>query len=144
MKKIGIDVGGVIIEKNNDAKDTSFDMNDVVFVEGALETIARLAQTYDLYIVSYCGKTREQKTRKALNIANIAISEDKWYFTRSREAKGPVCEKLQLDYFIDDTWQVVDIVSKICKSKTFWFRGKDIRKYNITSVQSWTEIAKHL
>lgn len=149
-KRVGIDVGGVIIRKDYSSveEDSSFDPEKTRFVEKSLETIAKLSQKYDLYIVSYCGKKREEQTRNALRAVNISIPEEKWYFTRSRQEKGPVCSKLELDYFIDDTEQVVRIVSKACpQCKILWFASNKKlpgNVFNVSPVLSWVDVENKL
>jgi len=58
-------------------------------MENCREVLERLnAAGHVLYVVSFCGKKREQETRLALNhyLSDI-IPEERWIFTRDRMLK---------------------------------------------------------
>ena len=77
MDTIGIDVGGVIIDRANDNTDTSFFSGNYLQsrpVEGAIEAIARLVKERfngNAYIVSKCGSKTEAKTKHWLKHHNV-------------------------------------------------------------------------
>lgn len=146
--RIGIDVGGVLVEKDGrGGGDTSFEESGPRFVIGALEAVNKLAsEGHLLYIVSFCGAQMEARTRVALRSAGLAIPEERWYFTKSRPEKGPVCAKLGLDVFVDDTEPVVRVVSQACpNARVLWFRGvfkPRTAKFadNVAPVSDWEQV----
>src|SRR3978361_2226804 len=105
MEKLAIDVGGVIVEKRDlSGSDTNFDINDVIWVPGALASIEKLKEHFDLYILSFCGKKTEALTRLALREKVVkSIPEEKWIFTRAREHKVREMNKHSIPTLIDDT-----------------------------------------
>lgn len=146
MVKIGVDIGGVVVEKDGRSReDTSFQEGAANFVPGALECLAKLvADGHELWVVSFCGAAREEATRKLLRSINFAIPEKRWVFTRSREEKGPVCAKLGLDHFVDDTQKVVRVVAQACpKTQVWWFRGNESLSQqlpNVRPVPDWKQV----
>lgn len=64
--RIGIDVGGVLIEKSyeqNSKEDTQFVLEDVKWTDGAVDCITKLQKDgHELFIISYCGAKRELET----------------------------------------------------------------------------------
>jgi len=108
-KKLAIDVGGVLIEKKDrSGPDTNFDLDNVKWIDGALDAVRILSQNYDLYILSFCGKRTEMETREALR-SKIAkwIPEEKWIFTRKREHKVDQMQKHGITWLIDDTASII-------------------------------------
>lgn len=121
---IGIDVGGVIIDREkNDESDTSlFGPNylNALAVPGALGAIESLSKgTFRdaIYIISKCGENIERRTREWLRYNGVdkIVPEANWCFCRERHQKAPIAKELGLTYFVDDKlevlhhmWKVVD------------------------------------
>jgi 5'(3')-deoxyribonucleotidase len=112
MKRLAIDVGGVLIaKKDQSGADTNFD--EVKWLPGALESVKELSKHFDLYILSFCGKKTEQETRDALRSEVLPyIPESKWIFTRKREHKVLRMQELSIDILIDDTLEIIEAVTK--------------------------------
>lgn len=112
MKRLAIDIGGVIIKKdyNRPNQDTAIlDEYNVRFFEDSYDVIKELSEYYELYILSFCGRRREEQSRVALRIGgyNRLIPEDKWLFVRNRLDKLDSMLDNGIDILIDDTWQIV-------------------------------------
>lgn len=123
---IGIDVGGVIIDRErNDDTDTSlFSPNylNAYAVEGAEEGITRLSQgTFRdaIWIVSKCGKEIERKTREWLkhHKFDAIVPEARWRFCRDRADKAPIAKELGLTHFVDDKLEVLHHMHKIVEHR---------------------------
>lgn len=152
--RIGVDVGGVLIEKDGrlvlTKEDTTFNPDSIEWVDGALDALTHLkGRGHQLFIVSYCGQRRETETRAALKSMGVPalIPEEDWHFTRSRQGKAPVVDGLDLDVFIDDTDQVCKIVANQCQNPPkiiYWFRGKQKARLPIVTVQGWSQIKEQL
>ena len=112
MDKIAIDVGGVLIEKKNrNGNDTNFDIDDVKWIDGALQAIEKLSQCYDIYILSFCGKKTEMETRLALKKeVSRLVPESKWIFTRAREHKVKKMKEYNITTLVDDTPSIIQWV----------------------------------
>jgi hypothetical protein len=135
--KLGIDVGGVLIEKKDSmGADTNFSPEDVKWVPGALAAVEKLQDRYDLYILSFCGKKTEAETREALGhgVAHI-IPEDKWMFTRKREHKVKRMKENGISILIDDTKDIIDLVTA-AGLVGIWFRSSE---YPV-----WRSVTEHL
>jgi hypothetical protein len=129
---IGIDVGGVIIDKDrNDDSDTSlFGKNylNALAVPGALEAVARLnAGIFKdrVWIVSKCGEHIERRTREWLHhsefLLRTGIPEERLRFCRDRNQKAPIAEELGLTAFVDDKLEVLGYMYKKVPNR-FLFR----------------------
>lgn len=120
MQKIGIDVGGVILEY--DTHFSSKRETNPKFVENSLETISELNTKYELFIISYCNEITETKIRSILKNSKIQIPENKWIFTRTKSEKADVCLQYSIDLLIDDTYQVHQALFCKCPFvKRVWF-----------------------
>ena len=108
-EKIAIDVGGVLIEKKNRyGADTNFDLDNVKWLPGALDAVRTLSESYDVYILSFCGKKTEWETRQALKKEVLEfIPENKWIFTREREHKVDRMKEHGITTLVDDTLNIV-------------------------------------
>lgn len=97
--RIAIDIGGVLCPKDIDG-----------FMPGAIEAIIELAKKHELWILSFCGKTRELESRTFLlaNNVNIIIPENNWIFVKKPTLKANKMKELNLDILIDDTQCVID------------------------------------
>lgn len=115
---IGIDVGGVIIDKErNDNSDTSlFGENylNALAVPGAMDAIAKLnAGVFkdSVWIVSKCGPHIEQRTREWLGhhelLKRTGVPTERLRFCRDRNEKAPIAKELGLTAFVDDKLEVL-------------------------------------
>jgi len=118
VNKIGIDIGGVIIDRaRNDNSDTSlFGANylNAHAVDGAMQVISKINKELfpnETYIISKCGANIERKSREWLKhngfYEQTGMSEDKVHFCRQRADKAPIAQKLGLTHFIDDKLEVL-------------------------------------
>lgn len=126
--KIGIDIGGVIIDRNrNDNSDTSlFGTNylNAFAVSGALEAISVINKKMfpnETYIISKCGAAIEKKSREWLRhngfYTMTSVAEDHVYFCRERADKAPIARKLGLTHFIDDKYEVLGYMKDVVANR---------------------------
>jgi hypothetical protein len=128
--KIGIDVGGVLVEKDDrdtsgGAEDTKMVSGSVTWVEGALETAKKLSEKHELYIISFCGKKRELETINELRNAKVYeyIPESRWFFCRDRKHKPKIMIDNNVEVLVDDRYDIVENCRKSGK-RAIHFRGK--------------------
>lgn len=153
VPKIGIDVGGVIAVKTYGGEDTNADSLDKPPMTGSVETIRELVKSFgpiNVFIVSYCGKAREIDTMKWFTRIGFfyksGLLKENVHFTRSRQAKAGVCNRLGIDYFIDDTWEVVEnlLHESPQMRRVLWFSQQ--RQWDnelpekVKRVRNWEEI----
>eukprot|EP00698_Gefionella_okellyi_P006131 TRINITY_DN15578_c0_g1_i1.p1 TRINITY_DN15578_c0_g1~~TRINITY_DN15578_c0_g1_i1.p1 ORF type:complete len:311 (+),score=35.43 TRINITY_DN15578_c0_g1_i1:76-1008(+) len=148
--RIGVDIGGVVIEKNqavsHSEKEDTVIGDTIVLVEGAIDCLRQLVDDgHMVAFVSYCGERREEQTRLAFKstrfLQQIGLSESCLHFTRSREDKGPVCQKLALDVMVDDTFKVLTYVTPFVQHP-IWFRGSQHPVYH--SCANWPAVVTHI
>ena len=141
--KLGVDIGGVIIDRVNDGEDTSFFGGHYLRtppVPGALGALEVLAQgpfrarppfgfvapspgdspgafAGAIWVVSKCGKTTERKTREWLAHHRFhercGVPVKNLLFCRKRHEKGPLCEELGITHFVDDSLEVLSCMPSV-------------------------------
>lgn len=126
--KIGIDIGGVIIDRErNDNTDTSlFGPNylNALAVPDAIEAISVINKDLfpnETYIISKCGANIERKSREWLKhnqfYEKTRIPEDHVYFCRERHDKAPIAKQLGLTHFIDDKVEVLGYMQDVVPNR---------------------------
>ena len=157
---LGVDIGGVIIDKANDGTDTSFFGENFLATTQVIEAFETLrdlvAQRFKqrVYLVSKCGAGVEHKTRQWMRHhsfhAFTGIASERMRFCRRREDKAGICKELGVTHFIDDKLEVlsylVDIVPHL-----YLFQGNpnEVRRYahvlpRVIPVDGWGSIRHHL
>lgn len=134
--KIGIDIGGVIIDRaRNDGSDTSlFGENylNAHAVDSVMEAIAKINKELfpnETYIISKCGANMERKSREWLKhngfYEKTGMSEDKVHFCRQRADKAPIAQKLGLTHFIDDKYEVLGYMKAVVATRILFCPDKE-------------------
>ncbi len=114
---LGVDIGGVVMDRINDNTDTSFfggNYLNTTAVPGTIEALARLvAERFGarVHFVSKCGPGIERKTREWLRYHDVfgrtGIPQGNLRFCRRRREKAPIAEELGLTHFIDDRLEIL-------------------------------------
>jgi hypothetical protein len=156
---LGIDVGGVIISRENDDTDTSFfgpNFLQTTAEPGAFETIGRLSMERfwpEVYLVSKCGRRVEERTKEwlrhhnFLERTNIFGGEEHFNFVRNRKGKAGVCRELGITHFIDDRLEVLSyLVGIVPHLYLFKPDPEEVLRYGhfldkVVRVHSWDEVA---
>jgi hypothetical protein len=148
--RIGIDVGGVIAEKTYDrAEDTGSESLLKAPIKDSLEIISLMIKRFgasNIFIVSFCGKRREVETLiwfDLIKLYDTGLLRENVHFVRSRAAKAPLCEDLNINCFIDDTWEVINNIVANCRTirRILWYNGRSANYSSIIKpVHNWQEI----
>ena len=156
---LGVDIGGVLIDRVADGTDTSFFSQRYLETPAVAESFATLALLRAgrfgaaIHLVSKCGPTVEAKTRRWLahhRFAEIAgVPEAHLHFCRERPDKAPICARLGVTHFVDDRLDVLEYLKTVGRRYLFQPRDKDraraVReKTDVVVVGSWAEIARDL
>ena len=113
---LGLDVGGVLVDRVAERTDTSFFGNrpiDTPAVPGALEAISTLLERFEwrVHIVSKAGPKISALTRQWLGVHGVTgdagIPPGNVHFVRRRPEKQPICERLGITHFVDDRVDVL-------------------------------------
>lgn len=119
---LGLDVGGVLVDRVAEGSDTSFFGDrpmDTPPVPGALEAVDRLVEVFShrVHIVSKAGPKISALTRRWLGEQGLtsarAIAPGNVHFVRKRPAKAPICEQLGITHFVDDRADVLDHLAAV-------------------------------
>lgn len=160
---IGIDVGGVIIDKDkNDDSDTSLfgpnylQAKPVECAFAALRSLNKITFKDRVWIVSKCGANIEQRTREWMEHNQFhettGIPKERLRFCRDRSGKAPIAREIGLTHFVDDKLEVLNYMkgavahrmlfrphgSEIDKNRTFWSNGVMLWS-DWPSLMAWLE-----
>lgn len=133
--RIGIDVGGVLSQHRAKNTDGSEHQGTSIDMPRCKEFLSKLKQIgHDLYIISFCGKSRAietiQEIKKITHInadgkeQPIFDDDSKLCFVKKKEYKGKACKHFGIDVLIDDTLSLFEYVQKDSTMTSFiWFQG---------------------
>lgn len=123
-KRIGLDVGGVIIDATaNDGTDTDIRGDNFMSaspVAGAYDAVRQLVERFgagNVFIISKCGERIEGRTREWLAgngfYTHTGFNPENLHFCRRRAEKAPIAEALDLTDFVDDRQDVLGYMKGI-------------------------------
>ena len=157
--KMGIDVGGVIMDKTNDETDTSFFSGNYLesrATKDCFAAIRRLVNRFgdgNVVIISKCGESTQKKTLewfKHHDFYNLTgMYENDVHFCRKREEKAPIAEKLHLTHFVDDRLEVLSYMTSVPHRFLFQPTPSEVEKFvkhlkDVKTVYSWLEVLEAL
>lgn len=145
---LGVDFGGVIVERSDDTSDGSFFGTrplDTPEMPGAIDTIAALASGRFLgrvFVVSKASPRIEALTRQWMRHVDFhrrtGIFDANIVFVRDRLAKGEVCRKYGLTHFVDDRLDVLESMPFVPQRYLFAsVHAPQVTPTMIQSVASW-------
>ena len=120
---LGVDVGGVLIERAEDGDDTSFFGSrpmETPAIDGAFTAVAELCSgpfAFQVHIVSKAGPRIAALTREWLEakhfFAETGVPAANVWFVRRREDKHDVCRRLAITHFVDDRVDVLTALDTV-------------------------------
>lgn len=146
--KIGIDFGGVLSKHFADESADGTRRVLSIDMDGAIGVLTYLQKAgYRLFLISFCGKTRAQETKTAIEKQCPSLFEQ-LIFVKNKSYKGRVCKRFGCDFMIDDTLSVLQDVEKtISGLDLILFSGDpsfenqgEWKERNITLIKSWADI----
>lgn len=153
--RLGVDIGGVLIDRINDDTDTSFFGDNFLrttAVPGAIDAIRQLSDRRfggHIHLVSKCGPRVEQKSRDWLAHHDFfratGVDPAHLHFCRQRQEKAPICETLELTHFIDDRLEVLGYLESVPNLYLFHPTAGEVEKHarhlhRVHRVESWDEV----
>lgn len=155
--KVGIDVGGVIIDRACDGTDTSFfgdNFLNTTPVLGVFQAVKDLIDGgADCYVVSKCGKKTQERTELWLVhhefFRRTGFNPENLHFCRERHEKGPIAKSLKLTHFIDDKLEVLGYVETVSNRYLLNSMPSEVRRYKhhlpkVKQVSTWGEVVKDI
>jgi hypothetical protein len=113
---LGVDIGGVLIDRAGDESDTSFFGSDYLctpMVAGARPAVGRLVEIFagEVHVISKAGVKIAARSRAWLEkhafFDDGFLDEDRLHFVRRREDKRVICERFGVTHFVDDRMDVL-------------------------------------
>lgn len=113
--RIGIDIGGVLMQRGSDADDTSFFSTNYLKTPAFENTFtvvrAFVQEGHEVWLISKCSEKTQAKTEEWLHYHDFyrftGVDPTHVIFTRERKDKLAVAENLKLTHFIDDRLEVL-------------------------------------
>ena len=152
---LGVDIGGVIIDRANDNSDTSFFSDNYLrttAVPGAFDALRQLVDKRfrdNVFLVSKCGQFVQEKTLRWLDHHRFyeltGVKRDQVRFCRERNEKAGICGMIGATHFIDDRLEVLGNLTRVKNLYLFQPRPHEVRRFShflnrVTQVNSWQEI----
>lgn len=150
---IGLDVGGVLLDRSIGADEASFFGNrpmDTPVMPGALEAVRALALLFEgrIVILSRAGPRTKALSRSWLGMHGFlgedSVPPSNVYFVDRRSEKAPLCRALGVTHFIDDH---LDVLSGMQVPFRILFGGSavpaesgDILPPRVVSCNDWPEV----
>lgn len=158
MKEVlGVDVGGVIIDRVNDGTDTSFFGHNFLLttaVADVFEVLRQLHERFDkIVLVSKCGQSTQDRTRQWLAHHNFyertGIAEPDVHFCRERREKAPICQRLGVTHFIDDRLEVLGYLETVSHLYLFQPLETEVKRFSrflprVKRMNSWQDVLRDL
>lgn len=149
---LGVDIGGVIIDRINDVTDTSFfggNYLETTAVPGVFEALVELRERRfgpAIHLISKCGPRVEEKSRRWLAHRDFhrltGIGPEHLHFCRTREGKAPICEALGVTHFVDDRLEVLGYLSSVAHCFLFRPETAELQRHRrhlpgVRIAESW-------
>ena len=155
---LGIDVGGVLVDRAAEDSDTSFFGGrpmETPEVEGAFAAVASLAELFEyrVHVVSKAGPKISALTLEWLRLRGFyertGLSPGNVRFVRKRPEKAPICEELGITHFIDDRPDVLECLTTVDHLYLFvGGLGANPAPTRVSPVlhvaESWQQIEHHI
>ncbi|MBS2036253.1 hypothetical protein JST97_14780 [bacterium] len=155
-KILGVDVGGVIIDRQNDKTDTSFfgpNYLQTSACEGVFECLRSAHQAgFEIHVVSKCGPNTQRKTLEWLQhhdfYRRTGVAPARVHFCRTRPQKAPICKQQGITHFVDDRLDVLDHLVDVghlflfqpnSEDEARWRRGHRARL-----VSRWSQVLEEI
>ena len=150
--RLGVDIGGVIIQRTDESDDTSFWGDNFLAtptVPGAFEALRRLHDDRfgdDLFVISKSGADTEARARAWFRhhafFERTAIRPANLLFCRRREDKGPITDQLGITHFVDDRLEVLSYLDDVPHRYLFKPRDQEVAEFSqalsaVQRVDSW-------
>ncbi len=156
--RLGIDIGGVIIQRIDGDSDTSFhkDFLSTPEVADAIEAIRDIVGSRfgdRVWLISKCGPEVEGLTRHWLDARRFfqrsGVPQDNTRFCRERAQKAAICEGLGITHFIDDRLEVLSYLKSVESRYLFQPRPDEVGRFaqhlhGVRVVHNWSEIRDDL
>jgi hypothetical protein len=155
VEVLGIDIGGVIIERVDNSADTSFFGANYLRTPAILNSFNAIGRLVgerfheNVYLISKCGVEVERKTLHWLENQGFydktGIHPDKILFCRKRSEKAGLCQRVGVTHFVDDRLEVLGYLDSVPYQYLFRPQSDEVVRFRqhlhrVQTVQIWQEI----
>ena len=159
LEKLGVDIGGVIIDNHDGNADTSFMSKNFLSTPATANCFIELKKLNEgrfkdrVYLVSKCGPSVQSKTRKWLKHNNFheitGITEDRVHYCLERRQKADISLQLGLTAFVDDRLEILGYLKHLDELFLFNPVESEVAENSqylplVKVVRDWTELGRLL
>lgn len=159
QEALGVDIGGVIIDRVNDGTDTSFFSDNYLQTTAVPGVFAALRQLVEkrfrenIFLISKCGQRVQNKTLHWLDHHRFydltGIGRERVHFCRERHEKAGICKQLGITHFVDDRLEVLSNLTTVSALYLFQPHPNEVKRFarflnRVRQVNSWQEIVNDL
>lgn len=142
--RVGCDFGGVLskLDKGKEDKGEKEHISTCINMKGAVKRIQKLKEDFncELFIISYCGFSRAEKTKESLETSGLSSLFNQQYYVKDRKYKKYICKYLGTDFMIDDKEEILnDVKTENTATTTILFGKKPNNKKHIYA-KDWNEV----
>jgi len=148
---LGLDIGGVLVDRAFHETDTSFFGGDPMGappVTVMLEELPAVAARFEhrVHLVSKAGPTIARVTREWLEhlgfFAVTGIARHHVHFVSKRSEKAAVCERLGITHFVDDRNDVLESLDGVVAERYLFLGGGgvDVAGPGIHEATGWVDL----
>jgi hypothetical protein len=154
---LGLDIGGVIIDVWQHGNDKTFFSDrylDTPEIKQAFSSILKLRKHFkDIKYVSHCSDENRARFIGWLHAHDFYAATQSRFeditYCLHRSDKAAICQKLNIDVFVDDRLEILSSLSSVGRRLLFQPRTEDVEEYKqylpmVEVVNSWTEVAEKL
>ena len=154
---LGVDVGGVIIDRVNDGTDTSFFGRNFLLttaVPDVFDVLKSLSGRFNkIVVISKCGQRIQEQSLQWLAhhdfYQRTGIEVTDVHFCRERRDKAGICQRLGVTHFVDDRLEVLGYLTTVSNLFLFQPNDNEVNKFarflpRVKRVSSWQEILSDL
>lgn len=152
---LGVDFGGVIVQRSDDRADTSLFSDNFLntpAVPGVFQALSRLVKERfadKVFVVSKCGFFTKRKMLQWFDHYKLyeetGVRSDHVETCRNRKEKADICRRLCITHFVDDRLEVLSCMSTVSHRYLLNWSEKEIEQRReflmyVWKMKSWEEI----
>jgi hypothetical protein len=156
VEVLGVDIGGVIIDRVNDGTDTSFFGENYLATtptQGVFDALARLTSEKfgdRAFLVSKCGPRTQAKSLEWLEhhcfAQRTGISLGRVRFCLERSGKSAIANELGITHFVDDKLEVLGYLENVPELYLYRPQVNEVLRYSqhlhrVHQVEEWGLLA---
>lgn len=150
VHRLGIDIGGVIVQKSRGRSDTSFFTDNFLktpMMEDAFAIIGTLVDKFgptNVFVVSKCMPPIQKKSLLWFEhhrfYGGTGVLPENVFFCETRPEKGPIAARLDLTHFIDDRADCLEYMAATVPNRYLFGPQRNPVPPDVTHVLTWVDV----